>query len=188
MIPFRKKDRQQMTRFQRIENIAVAAVMIVCGILIALRPGDGLRFSVLVLSISLALSGIRYLVYYFTLARYMVGGKALLFAGVFLLDAGAFLNTLLNERFLTLLIYLIAVYLFAGLVDVLRAYEAKRLNAPLWKFKLALGLAEFLTAVFCVLFSGNMNVLSLVYCAGLIYSGLVRFVSVFRRTGIVYVQ
>ncbi len=112
----------------------------------------------------------------------------MLFAGVFFLDAGVFLNTLLYERVFYLLLYLLGLYLFTGLVDVLRAFEARRLNAPLWKFKLAYGLAEILAALSCVPAARNLRALILIFCAGLIYSGCVRLASVFRRTGVVYVQ
>ena len=60
--------------------------MIAVAILLARYPENGFIMIAAILAISMITIGVRYLYYYATMARHMVGGKAILFLGVIILD------------------------------------------------------------------------------------------------------
>ena len=75
-----------MSRTSRVFNIVSGVVMIICSWILFRNPDVGLEFAAMILGISLFLSGIHYLYYYFSMARHMVGGRYVLFTAVFILS------------------------------------------------------------------------------------------------------
>ena len=87
--------------------------------------------------------------------------------------------------------YLLGVFAFTGFVDILRAFEAKKIGAPNWKWKLLTGLVIVALTVLLVIFGairGETEVLVYGYCISLVISGAMRIVSAFRKTAMVYIQ
>ena len=84
-----------MTRMQKIRSIFVAIVTILASIYMIVEPDDGLITMALILSIALVTMGLKYLIYYFTMARHMVGGKGILFYGLIVFNFGLFTLSLL---------------------------------------------------------------------------------------------
>lgn len=70
-----------MTKWQRIKGVFAVIVMMLGGVLMALAGSEAAQVIMLLLSLSLTISGIRMLVYYFTIARHMVGGDQILIRG-----------------------------------------------------------------------------------------------------------
>ena len=151
-------------------------------------PEGGCLYIMLFLAASLILRGISELIYYFTMAKYMVGGKLILFIGAVFFDFGIFTLSLSDESKLFVLAYLLGFHAFAGLVNVLRALEAKRYKSTSWRINMAQGVASILTALICMIFYRNETLLVYCYCAGMIYSAALRIYSAFRRTAVVYIQ
>lgn len=177
-----------MTKWQSVKSILSGVLMILVGVLIILKPEAGYPLAIAIISLGLMLDGLRALIYYFTMARHMVGGKQLLFRGVILLDIGFFPLTLSQVPELGLLLYLVIVHAFSGGVDILRALEARKFGAPSWRLKLAYGAANVVLAVLCLFCLKNTTLLVYIYGAGLIYSAILRIVSAVRKTAIVYIQ
>ena len=76
-----------MTIFQRITKILLGLLMLMFAIVFLFYPGDeAYWFVILVLTVGLAIRGIKDIVFYFMMARHMVGGKMILFQGVVVLD------------------------------------------------------------------------------------------------------
>ena len=121
----------------------------------------------------------------------MVGGKLMLFIGIIALDAGMLSLSFNNSPREYIIVYLLVTYAFSGLVDILRARESRQLGAQSWRLKMAGGLTNlalaFLAGVFGIAFNATV-IVSFLYGAGLLYSGIMRIVSAFRRTSIVYIQ
>ena len=115
-----------MSNFQRVQNIVIGLSMLISAAVLILFPEGGCVYIMLFLAASLILRGISELIYYFTMARYMVGGKLILFIGAVFFDFGFFTLTLSDESNLFVLAYLLGFHAFAGLVNVLRALEARR--------------------------------------------------------------
>ena len=112
------------------------------------------------------------------------------FIGIILFDFGVFTMTLNDEPLAIVVIYLIAFYAFAGLVDILRAFEAKKQGSP-WKTKLLLGIIEVAVAGLALFFGlvlRSPDDVVLVYGCGVIVSGIMRIANSFRRTAVVYIQ
>jgi hypothetical protein len=144
-----------------------------------------------VLGLLLFFTGLRYIIYYFRTGRFMVGGRMILFIGVILFDFGLFTMTLHDEPRIIVVIYMIAFYAFAGLIDLLRAVEAKKFQAGAWKMKLMIGIVEMSVAAIALYFGliiRSPKYVVLVYSLGVMFSGLMRIANSFRRTAVVYIQ
>ena len=176
-----------MNDLQKAGTVASGILMLVTGVILFLVPDDGTFDVAVILAIALFLMGMRLLVYYFTMARRMVGGRAVLLLGVFLLDFCAFTVTILDEPRIMVILYLVGWHGFSGLVSILRAREAK-IHKGNWKFKAANGVVNILVVIGCICFVKNPAMLTLIYSVGLCYSAIMRIISAFKPTQIVYIQ
>ena len=179
-----------MTLMQRIAKILTALLTAGTAVLILRLGEDGFRLAGLLLSCSLILFGLRNMVYYFRMARHMVDGRRILYIGVIALNFGVIALSAADERVFVVL-YLLGAYAFSGVLDILRAREARSFEAPSWRLNLAEGIANIGFAAAAAVFglvSGNMRALTLIYAIGLFYSALLKLVSAFRKTAIVYIQ
>ena len=177
-----------MSKSQRALNLLVGIFMIPMAILLAYSPGDGYDTIMAVLSIGLLAGGIRSLYYYFTMARHMVDGERSLYIGIIVLDFGIFTASLNEVPYFYVLLYLLGIHLFAGIVDIWAALNSKKLGAASWRLKLSSGLINVIISVLCLVFIGQRNTAVYIYCAGMIYSGIMRIITAFRRTAMVYIQ
>ena len=177
-----------MTRFQRVMEGITGIILALAGSFLILHPRNGYGFVCLVFCISLILAGIRFLIYYISMARHMVGGRIILYAGLITLDLGLFAFDIGTSSRPYILLYLMGLHAFSGMVDILRALEAKRYNAPHWRLKLTGGAANILASAVCLVFFRETWIVTYIYCGGLFYSAFTHFVSAFRRTVPMYVQ
>ena len=121
----------------------------------------------------------------------MVGGRGILYIGVIILDLGIFTLTIVDNPTSFVVAYLLTIHLFAGLVDILRSLESKRISAPSWKFKLSTGIVNIVVAIAAFVFGmvhRSLEVLSIIYGLGLFYSAITRIITAFRKTAIAYIQ
>ena len=121
-----------MSLMQRVKSIASALLMIAAAVAMLLFPDNGFGFIALILSVSLTLYGMRTLVYYFSMARHMVGGKLQLYKGIILLDIGMFFMSLDNVPIFYLMLYLLVANLISGVIEILGAREARQMEAGSW--------------------------------------------------------
>lgn len=177
-----------MTRIQKLNNIILGIIMILVAVYMILRPLDGYLVMLLLLSFGLALKGIKELFYFFTMARFMVGGKFSLYKGVFLLDIGLFTASLSDIPRSYIMIYLVIINAFAGFVEILRVMETRRYGSKSWKLKFSHGVFNILLALLCIVFIGRQRTVILVYSIGIIYSAIIRIISAFRKTTFIYIQ
>jgi len=180
-----------MTKMQRIKKILVGVLMLGCCALLVAEPEIGLYIVALILCVSMLTYGIRCLVLYFTMARHMVGGASILYKGIIVLDLAIFTLSMVDDPHLYIMLYLLGIHAFAGIMDILRAMEARRFGAPAWKQSLAAGiinLAVAISAVVAVLFLHSTTDLVYLYAGCLFYSACTQFVSAFQKTAIVYIQ
>ena len=149
---------------------------------------DGYRIAIFTLGLLLVFRGLIKLIYYLTMARYMVGGKRILFTSVFMLDLGGFSLTLTDIPRMFVLLYLLIIYASSGIIHLLRSIEAKKLQSPTWKRTFVLGFGNIIIAALCIILSKDETLMGWIFAAGIIYSGLLRVVNSLRRTAIVYIQ
>ena len=174
-------------KLQRIANLALSLLMIACGVVLLLDPEEGLFAVAFVLSLALVLYGARMLMYYVTMARHMVGGLSLLFISVITIDIGAFSLTVIDDPRLSIVLFLVSYNAFTGILDIARGLEAKSLESS-WMPSVAHGLVNIVLAVLCLVFVSSDEIVVAIFCICLFYSAIIRLISVFRRTEIIYIQ
>lgn len=180
-----------MSRMQRFQSVLIGLGMLLCCFVMVMSREAGYYLAAAIIVLSLVVKGIQMLVYYQTMARHMVGGKAMLFLGILVLDFGIFTLTMVDTPSLFILLYLLLFHSFSGAVSLLRALEARRFSALSWLLNLAAGivsLAVAVGAVVCALVLHSMESLAYLYFAGFLYSACIRIISAFRRTEIIYIQ
>ena len=179
-----------MTLMQRIQKILGALFMLLGAGLVLYMGEQGFLLIALFLCVSLVFSGLRSLIFYFTMARFMVDGRSSLYKGLILLDLGIFTVSVLNNPRIFVILYVLGANAFTGVVDILRTLEARKLQSPSWRMNLASGVISILfalAAAFCGFILKDMKVLSYLYAAGLLWSAAAKLVSAFRKTAIVYI-
>lgn len=177
-----------MSGGQRIKNVLIGILTILGAVILIVFPEEGILITASILSLSLFVYGIKTLIYYITMTRHMVGGRIMLYLAVVVLDLGMFTMMLTNIPKMYIALYLVVVYAFSGAIDILRALEAKKYQAPSWRFSLISGIISVVIAILCIVFIGSTNMIVYLYSAGLIYSAIARIVTAFRKTAIVYIQ
>ena len=180
-----------MTKFRRVLNVLTGICMIAIGILLFIdEPQDAMRFMLFCIQLGMTLRGLRALYYYLTMAKYMVGGKQVIYGAMIYLDIGILAGTLYEHPVVYAVIYMAALHAFGGLISMLRASESRKIRAQ-WRLRMASGITELLMAivisVIAIVF-GKPDAAVYVYGAGLVYSAVLRIAQAFRRTDIVYIQ
>lgn len=178
-----------MNSVQRIRKFISGLFMLLGSFLLITEPEGGFYIIAVILSISLTIDGIKSLIYYFAMARNMVGGKSIFYKALIMIDLGIFTFTAINIPKIYLVCHLLISHGFSGIVDMLRAMEDKRLEAPSWRMSFLYGLGNLLvavTALRCV-FNQSSWMVVYIYSAGLAYSAVMQMVSSFRKTAIVYI-
>ena len=169
-----------MSRFQKIRSVIFALGMIAAAVLFMADPDWGYYGVLSIFGIWLLIYGINTLVYYFTMARHMVGGRVILYKGIIITDFGYLTASINDIPKVYILLYLLGIHAFNGLVEVLRALEQRRYGAG-WKVKLTHGIVDILIAVSCVVFVKKAGTVAIIYGIGLIYSAIMRIVSAIRK-------
>ena len=177
-----------MGSVRRISNVLMGLVMIVAGSFLGLAEDEGFSLVMLVLGLMLLFKGISKLVYYLTMARYMVGGKRILYTAIFMLDLGGFTLTQIDIPRMFILLYLLIIYASSGVIQLLRGIEAKRLQAPNWKRSIVMGIVKISIGALCIIFRSNYELALWAFCIGIISAGITRIYNSLRKTAIVYIQ
>ena len=175
-----------MTKFNRVKNLLIGVLLFLFAGVMLLVPRESYAIVAMIVSISLLVYGFRQLWYYFTMARHMVGGKSTLFQAIILLT-----TTMISMSSLVIVFYLLGIYAFSGVVDILRGLDAKKNGAASWRFKLIGGVLNVLFALALVIigwFIGDTGILVYGYCISPAYSAVMRIINAFRKTEIVYIQ
>ena len=179
-----------MTLRKRIGKILGALLTALCAWLVLKLGESGFMLVSLLLSFGLVIFGVRNLIFYFTMARHMVNGRSILYIGVIALDFGVFTLSVSHNRGVFIVLYLLAVYAFSGVIDIMLAREAMRLESPSWRLNLAEGIANIGFAATAVVFGlvlNNMKNLTIICAVGLFYSAFLNLLGAFRKTAIVYI-
>ena len=177
-----------MTVVQRFKTIFSGLVRILLAVLLLWSPEDGYETIVFVLALSLILSGVRSLVYYFSMARHMVGGRIQLFKGLILLDFGLVTASAASVPRLYVVLYLLIIHAFTGALSVMGALEARKMESGSWRLTIAAGIADILVAFGCLFSFRSVRLLIFIYAAGLIYAAVLQIASAVRKTAVVYIS
>lgn len=180
-----------MTIKRRILDILVSAIMIFTSILMITTPEAGILIAALIFAIALVILGLRSLIYYLTMAKYMVNGKTHMFIGIIILDFGLFTMSIILQSSILIVIFLQVFFGISGAISIIRGREAKKSGSPLWKYNLINGIISIVImalAFVCGNFYQSNTLLVYIFSTGLVYIAIMRIVSAFKKTAIVYIQ
>ncbi len=177
-----------MGSVKRVTYFFLGVIMMLCSFLLFLAPKDGYQIVLLILEITLFLYGVRQLAFYFSMARYMVGGIRIFYLGILILDASLFALYLDDLPRMYSMLYLIGYMLISGAIDVARANEARRQKSGHWKYQMFCGAVKMIVSVVCLFHIDSAEMIAIIYGIGLLHSAATHIVTAFRRTAIVYVQ
>lgn len=169
-----------MSLGRRIKEIVVGLLKIVLGIILIAVPDDGHFIVSVILGISLLIYGIRNLIYYITMARFMVGGRLILYLGVLLVDGAGLLMAFSDVPTVYIMIYLIVIYAVSGMIDLMHALEEKSMQVSTWRFQMSIAIINLLIVVACFAFIWSGRICVYIYAGGLIYSALMNIIAAIR--------
>ena len=177
-----------MTKFQRIRSFFSGLLTIIICIIMITDPEFGISFAVLILGLKLSTTGLKNLFFYFSMAQYMVGGRAMLYQGLIILDFGLFTLAIVDSMSVYVLLYLLGSHIFAGAIDIMRGVESAKMKSPSWKLNTSQAAVNIIMALLCIIFFRSQELILDIYCAGLAYTALVKIITAFRKTDIVYIR
>ncbi len=178
-----------MSLFKRLKELLIALVTVIFGIVLLFAGEEGQLIVVCIICLFLFLEGIYLLIYYLRMARHMVGGKRILISSILTLDLGLLTLQMISMN-TTILLYLLGIFAFTGVIDILRSMEAKRYGGH-WKVKFVNGCLYIIISVALIIagiFVNNTYFLVCCFSISLIYSAFIRILSALRKTAIVYIQ
>jgi uncharacterized membrane protein HdeD (DUF308 family) len=180
-----------MTKGAKFWNIIVGAIALVMGAALFVYPKQGIVAIAVLASLSFTLKGLNTMLYYFTMAKNMVGGKRTLYRGMLFIDVGILTSAMVTGAATYIAMYLAGMHAFSGLVDILRSREAKKAGARDWYWTAINGAVNLIVAI-CVMIGGVMldstEMVVYIYATGVISYGVQRIAAAFRKTAIVYIQ
>jgi len=176
-----------MGKTKRVLYILQGILMLLSVGIMITEPEFGYTLIIEILIISFMIYAINQLIYYFTLAKYMVGGKLVLCKALLVLNLA--INTWgisdVPKRYIML--YLVGGLALAGTIDVLRALETRKNHGINWRLKLVQGVGTIVISL-AGLFAGSTSVIVYFFCAGVVSSAITKFTEAFRKTSIIYIN
>ena len=176
-----------MTIWQKVKNVLLAVSMIAIGVAMIFY-GEKAYFVIIALfSIALEIMGLRKLMFSFSMARHMVGGRNILFRGILFFDFGIFTGSLVWVPKGYILVYLAGTLAFSGVVNIIGATEAKRIESS-WKFKTFQGIVKILFAIICLIFMRSEVRVVDICAIGFILSAVMSIANTFRRQQVITID
>jgi len=166
---------------KRILHILIGLGLILVAILLISLEESSPWIIALILGISLLIYGIRCFAAFFTKFRYVVGGRNQLYIGIFNLDLGLLMLTSYSASTFLSLLYLLGVRLLTGGIDLMRALESRKKQAP-WIIKLLSAIISLVTVILGVIFFRDPATVVTIYCIGLGISAVEHFITAFRKS------
>ncbi|MBQ6371720.1 MAG: hypothetical protein IJJ22_01185, partial [Oscillospiraceae bacterium] len=166
-----------MTRSKRFVEVLFGIVMFIAGIAFFTSEVENSVLAMLgLIQFGMTVRGLRALHYYLTMAKYMVGGKNVLYRSLIWLDLGTMAGALIGHSIIYAVIYLAFLHTFDGIISVFRANESRSYGAH-WKIKMAYGVTNILIAAAAVAGTAVFKqplVMTYIYGAGLMYTAVLR--------------
>ena len=122
-----------MSRIQRIRTFIEGLIIIIGAILLIIYRSHAYEAILIFLAAGFIFYGVKRLVFYFLMARHMVGGKEILYKGIILFNFGVITSSVSNIPKIYILLYLAVIHAFSGIVEILRTNELKNI----WRQSLA---------------------------------------------------
>ncbi len=176
-----------MTNYQRIFTIIKSVILIILALLTILSPSVGYYVLLFILNAALLIYGIRLLIYYFSLARFKVGGLWTLYKSIIIIDLSLLLLSIQWAPQKLVMIVLILLLAFDGVVFVMKAMKSKKLDSSKWKSQLLLGISLFVIAIICIVTIKSTQFASILYSLAIIVSAVSDIINATKRSEIIYI-
>lgn len=85
------------------------------------------------------------------------------------------------------MIYLVSVMALNGVTAILSAWETRRFANPAWKSKLLYGVVKLLLVVVSLFVVESTQLLTIMYCIGLIHTAFYSIGQAFKKSAIIYI-
>lgn len=177
-----------MINAKKIGSIVLALGMIGVALVILLVPNFGYKIAGGVMGASIVIVGAKKIVYYFTMAKNMVGGKKILFNGIIIFDFGLLALLLIGESQGLMMMYFIVIYLLYGVIDILRFIEIRKLKSSGWHTRLIKGIFCIGIAIVCLIFNTSTSLIVLLFAVGLIGLAIEKVVTAFTKSQIIFIE
>lgn len=187
-----------MSKIQKLFTVLSSLIMIAIGIIVLLVPTD-VSFAIIaiIIGVCITIRALKDFIYYLASARHMIGGKKILIDSVLEFEFGLLSFLVLLKRPIIAMLYLVAIFIVLGLIDILRGLEIKRNEGKKWQFKIVMGIIAIGLGVACLVL-GVMNTISRsrefvdimagIFSIAWIIKGVFGVISSFYKTSIVYVE
>jgi len=171
---------------KRIGNVVLALIMIIGAVIILLVPEIGYPVAMGYISIYLIVKGIVLFVYYFSMARHMVGGRNELFKGLIYLDCGLYLffSVAVPQQFV--LSFILIVIGIDAVIHLIRAVQLKKAGASLWKPKIIMAAIGICAIIVANVFTGSPEVFGWIYALWIFSEAAEKLYYSFRKTKLFY--
>ena len=176
-----------MSSVKRLFKLIYGLLMLLCAALLLIKPKEGSEIVVAILALALLIYGLKMLIYYFTMARFMVGGIMTLYKSIIVIDFGLFIFYMDDLPYRFMMLYLVAVMAFHGATSILGALEMKRLEIHSWNIKLLNGIINMILAVVAMFMFGTEQMVTILFCIGLITNAFYNIVKAFKKSAIIYI-
>lgn len=178
-----------MSVAQRIKSVLMGFLLFAIGLLMEVAQGEKMIYLVaLFFFLALIVIGIRYIVFYFRMARHMIGGLNQLIVGFMLIDAALVFVSLSGSPNVFIALYLVGINVVSGGLTAYRALTQKKLGDKHWRLKLFRGALNVVLGICCLFYVNSADFLMMTYGLSLMASGVLRVVEAFRPTDVVYIQ
>lgn len=180
-----------MTRFQKIESLLIGLFMIayVCLIIYLYNAFPDMAIIAILYGLTavMAYNAVKRLIYYFTMARHMVGGRGVMYRGILYLDLAGFILTLQFLPTTYMMIYLVFLLGFRGAIDIFGAVDSHRIGAH-WKLKFINGAIALFFCFYALFVLQNRTAVVYIYCLSLLSDAIIRIFNSLRVDPVVTFQ
>ena len=97
----------EMGKARRVFNVLTGLFVILFGLFMFSGQDQAYKAMLFFLEVAMILRGVRLLVYYNSMARHMVGGKIILYEGIFFLDVGLLFVNIDDLPWMYVMMYLV---------------------------------------------------------------------------------
>ena len=177
-----------MGKIKRIWTVLSGIFVIITALAMMVVPEDAFELASVIVAILLLEKGLISIGYYVSMAHHMVGGKVILYYGVFMFDLGVFAVSVSDQSKAIIILYLTLGHLFAGTVSFIRALGNKKEGYSKWRSNAAIGIVHILITLACIIFRESTDILVYIYCIGLINLTVLDMRSALKKSAIVYIQ
>ena len=179
-----------MTKTKRITNILKGLFILLLTLALFVDPEDGPGIATLIVGFGLALKGLGEIIYYFHMARFMVGGKYMLYRGIIILDVGLIATSMADEKGVLIILCVAIINAATGIIAILRARETIGAGSPKWKYYVSYGVVSIILVflvILSIIFQSEPVIAVYVYAFHLAHVGFQKFSSALKKTAIVYI-